>query len=82
MTGMKVRVRLYGTLGQDFPDYRHADGLAVEIAEGTTVAELLAVLQLPQARGTAVALEGKILKADDIIPGGAAVQILQVMSGG
>lgn len=79
---MKVRVRLFGTLGQTFPDYEPTEGLDVEIPKGTTVGELLAILNLSEARGAAVALEGRILKAEDIIPYGVPVHILQVMSGG
>ena len=79
---MKVQVRLFGTLSQDFTDYRHSEGREVEIPEGATVRDLLALLQLSESRGAAVAVDGLILKADDRIRNGVPVHILQVLSGG
>jgi sulfur carrier protein ThiS len=79
---MKVRVRLFGTLRQAFPGYRHAEGLEVEIPEGATAKDLLALLEISESRGAAVAVEGRILKADDRIRGGVPVHVLQVIQGG
>jgi sulfur carrier protein ThiS len=79
---MKVKVRLFGTLSQGFPDYRHSEGMEVEIPEGTTVRDLLTLLQLSESRGAAVAVAGRILKQDDTIRNEVPVHILQVLSGG
>jgi sulfur carrier protein ThiS len=79
---MRIRVKLFGTLSQRHPGYQQAQGLEVEIPEGTTAKDLLAHLEIPESRGVAVAVDGRILKADDRIAGGAPVHVLQVLSGG
>ena len=79
---MKIRVKLFGTLSQRFPGYQHSRGMEVEISDGATAEDLLALLEIPESRGAAVAVEGRILKADDRIGCGAPVHILQVVQGG
>jgi sulfur carrier protein ThiS len=79
---MKIRVKLFGTLSQRFPDYQHAQGMEVEIPDGATAKDLLALLGIPESRGAAIAMEGRILKADDRIGCGAPVHVLQVLHGG
>jgi sulfur carrier protein ThiS len=79
---MKVRVKLYGNLSQRFPGYRHSQGIEVEIPDGTTVKALLAHLKISESQGVAVAMEGRVLKADDIIRGEVPVHVLQSLSGG
>jgi sulfur carrier protein ThiS len=79
---MKVRVKLFGTLSQGFPGYRHSQGIEVEIPEGATVKDLLALLEISESQGAAVTMEGRILKADDNLPHGVPVNVLQTISGG
>jgi sulfur carrier protein ThiS len=79
---MKIRVRLYGTLSQQFPHYRHSEGMEVEIPDGATVKDLLTSLKISESQGVAVAMEGRILKADDTIRGEVPVHVLQSLSGG
>jgi sulfur carrier protein ThiS len=79
---MKVKIRLFGTLRQRFPEYRHSEGLEVEIPDRATVKNLLALLEIPESRGTVAIMEGRILKADDKIRDGVTVNILQSIYGG
>ena len=79
---MKVRVKLFGTLSQGVADYQHSQGMEIEIPHGATAGELLAHLDIPQSRGAAVAVEGRLLNADDRIQCGVPVHILQVIQGG
>lgn len=79
---MKVRVKLFGTFGQRFPGYQHSQGMEVEVPDGATVQDLLAFLDLSAAEGAVVAVEGRILGADDSIRGGVPVHVLPVMHGG
>jgi sulfur carrier protein ThiS len=79
---MKMRVKLYGTLSKRFPDYQHSRGIEVEIPDGATVKDLLALLKIPESQGAVVALEGRILKADDTIRNGVPVNIFQPLAGG
>jgi len=77
-----MRVKLYGTLSQQFPDYRHSQGIEVEIADGATVKNLLALLEISESQGAVVAMEGRILKADDKMGCGAHVHVFQAIHGG
>ena len=55
---MKVKVRLFGTLGQQFPGYDPAKALEVEIPDGARVKDLLAHLGIPEVKGGVAAVEG------------------------
>ena len=79
---MKMRVKLYGTLSQRFPGYQHSQGVEVEIPDGATVKDLLALLEISESQGAVVIVEGRILKADDEIPGGVPVNVVQAIGGG
>ena len=80
--GMKVQVRLFGTLSQGFPDYQPSQGIEVEISEGMTVRELLDRLGLSQSPGTVVIAEGRILKETDRIQGEVPLNVMQAIAGG
>jgi sulfur carrier protein ThiS len=56
--------------------------MEVEIPDGATVKDLLARLEISEKQGAVVAIEGRILKADDMMQGGAPVHVLQSLSGG
>jgi len=79
---MQVKVKLYGTLSRRFPGYRHSAGIEVELPNGTTAKDLLALLQISEVRGVVVISEDRILKADDEIRAGVPVNVLQSISGG
>jgi molybdopterin synthase sulfur carrier subunit len=79
---MNVQVKLYGTLSQRFPGYQPSQGIEVEIPDGTTVKGLLALLEISESQRAVVIVEGRILKADDEIPGRVPVSVLQAIQGG
>jgi sulfur carrier protein ThiS len=79
---MKIRVRLFGTLGRDFPDYQPATGFEIEIPENATVGDLLAHLKIAESDRPVVAINGRIMKPDDILQSETAVQVFQSVFGG
>jgi sulfur carrier protein ThiS len=79
---MKVQVRLYGTLSQQVPNYQHSQGIEVEVPDGARVKDLLAHLAISESQGAVVAMEGRLLKADDTMQLGLPLHILQSLSGG
>jgi sulfur carrier protein ThiS len=79
---MKVKVKLFGTLSQRFPGYRHSEGLEVDLPEGATVKDLFALLGISELQGAVVIVEGRVLKADDKIRRGVPVNVLQAIHGG
>jgi sulfur carrier protein ThiS len=56
--------------------------MEVEIPEGATVKDLLALLEIAESRGAVVVAEGRVLKADDKMPHGVPVNVLQAIGGG
>jgi len=79
---MNVKVKLYGTLSQRFPGYQPSQGIEVEIPDGTTVKDLLALLEISESQRAVVIVEGRILKVDDEIRRGVPVSVLQAIHGG
>lgn len=79
---MKARVRLLGTLPEHYPGTYPESGLEVEIWEDICVAELVELVQLPQECVALVSINGMLSKAQDTIPDGAEVKLLQSVSGG
>ena len=79
---MKVRVTLYGTLSLGVPGYRHAQGIEVELPDGATVNDLLALLEISESQRAVVAIDGRIRKATDKIPGGIHARVFQPVHGG
>ena len=79
---MKLKVRLYGTLSQRFPGYQHSQGIEVDIPDGATVKDLLALLEISEDRGAVVIAEGRILKTDDKMWREVPVTVLQAIYGG
>jgi len=79
---MRLRVKLYGTLGQRFPGYQHSQGIEVELPDGATVKDLLALLKISKSQGAVVVMGGRILKAHDKMRCGVSVHVLQAIHGG
>ena len=79
---MKVMVKLYGTLRQLFPGYRHEEGIEVEIPDGARVMDLLAHLEIPESRMGIIAMEGRIMRPDDKLVEDGSVNVLQPVFGG
>jgi sulfur carrier protein ThiS len=79
---MKLRVKLYGTLSQQFPGYQHSEGVEVEIPEGGTAKDLLALLEISEKQGAVVVRDGQILKGSDTMQGEVPIHVLQSLSGG
>ena len=79
---MKVMVRLHGTLGQEFPEYRSSEGKEIEIPSGTTVKELLAQLDFAELSRAVAIVNGRVMKEDDKIQANAFVDVFQSIQGG
>ncbi len=79
---MKITVKLFGTLSQNFPDYSPDRGLEVEMQEGSKVADLLALLKIPDAQGGTVVRDGLFLSKEEPLTEGSLIQIFQPLFGG
>ena len=74
---MKIRVRLFGTLGQHVRNYNHAQGFEVRIPDGAKIMDLLTHLEISGSDSSFVTVDGRMTKADDELKDGAIVHILQ-----
>lgn len=79
---MKVEVKLFGILGQRFPDYHHEHGMEVEIPDGARVKDLLAHLEISTSQGGIVSVDTRLMKPNDKLQNGALVNIFQPVFGG
>ena len=79
---MRIKAKLYGTLSQLFPGYRHSEGMELDIPDGATVKELLELLEIPESQKAMLTMEGRIQKPDDVIQPGAQVHIFNPIHGG
>ena len=79
---MKIKVKLFGTLGKRFPGYHREQGMDVEVPDGARVKDLLAHLEISKSFGGVVAVEGKLLSEDAKLGNGAEVNIFQSVFGG
>jgi len=79
---MKIKVKLFGTLGQKFPGYDYKKGLEMELPEGARIGDLLARLELSDGNKPVVAVDGLIRRPQDELSQGAVVHVLQAVYGG
>lgn len=79
---MRVSVKLYGTLPNFYRgDYPPA-GLEVDSWQGISVAELVQLVQLPRDQVAIVSINGRLARADDIVPESAEMKFFQPLNGG
>jgi len=79
---MKVKVRLFGTLGKQFPDHDPLDGFEIEIPENANVGDLLDRLEIPKSKIGPVSVEGHLVKAAKILQPGDFIRIYRPIFGG
>ena len=79
---MKIKVRLFGTLGKQFPDHDPLNGFTVEIPDNATVGELLDQLQIPKAKIGLVSVQGRLVKANKKLKPDDFVRIFRPIFGG
>jgi sulfur carrier protein ThiS len=79
---LKIRVKLFGTLGQNFPGYDSLNGMDVNIPDDARVKDLLAHLDIPNTRDYLVIMNKTIAKSTDKLIHGATLHIFQAMAGG
>ena len=79
---MKVKVRLFGTLGKKFPDHDPLKGFEIEIAKNASVGELLDQLEIPKSKIGLVSVEGRLAKSGKILKPGDFIRIYRPIFGG
>ena len=79
---MQVRVKLYGTLGKWVPGYDHQQGLALEVAEGASVADLMARIGVPWKKIGMVSLDGRLANKEAVLQPDMLVKVFHPIFGG
>ncbi|MBW2438969.1 MAG: MoaD/ThiS family protein [Deltaproteobacteria bacterium] len=79
---MKIQVILFGTLRNGFPDHDPVHGLEVELADGSSVADLVDHLEIPRTRLGVVSVGGVLVKADTRLKDRDRVRVFQPIAGG
>jgi sulfur carrier protein ThiS len=79
---MKITIKLHGTLGLRRPGYRPAEGITADVPEGTTIAELFSLLDLPLDQHVSVIMDGRFTKKEANVSDGACLNVFQPMHGG
>lgn len=79
---MQVRVKLYGTLGKGVAGYDHASGMTVEVADGTTITDLMAQLGVPLKKIGMVSLDGRLARKTATLRPGMIVKVFHPIFGG
>ena len=79
---MKVKVRMFGTLGNQFPGHDPLNGFEVEIPDNASVGDLLDQLQIPESKIGLVSVQGHPVRAAHILKPEDFVRIFRPIFGG
>jgi molybdopterin synthase sulfur carrier subunit len=79
---MKIKVRLYGTLGSHIPDFDALKELSLEVPEGSTISDLIDRLAVPRKKVGIVSVDGRLAKATEPLHSGDFVRIYRPLAGG
>ena len=79
---MKVKVRLFGTLGKKFPDHDPLKGFEIEIPEDASVGDLLDQLDIAKSKIGLISVQGRLVKAGKTLKQGDFIRIYRPIFGG
>ena len=79
---MVVRVRLFATLRRHYPHLAIGEPMPVEVAEGTTVGQLLDHLRLPADEVKIVFVNNTVREAGHVLHDGDEMGIFPPVGGG
>ena len=79
---VKITVKLFGPLSLIVPGYHPDYGLVLEMQEGSTVTDLMALLKVAHSGGETVLSEGRLLKGEEKLIPGSTLEIFQALHGG
>ena len=79
---MKIRVILFGTLRKSFPVHDPVYGMEVDVPKGSTVGDLMSIIDLPAKKFGMVSMDGHLVKAGDLLQENSVVRVFQPIFGG
>lgn len=79
---MKIRVKLYGTLGKDLPAHDPIDGLACDLPDGACVLDLIERLKISRKKVGIISVDGRLVKDSQVLTAGNFVRLYRPIFGG
>ena len=79
---MKIKVKLFGTLEQNFTGYDSLKGIEVNISDDASIKDLLAHLDIPEIKGCFVCMNNCVVTDEIQLINNARICILQALAGG
>lgn len=79
---MKVRVRLFGTLGRRVPGFAPGELKEIELPQGAAIRQLLLSMGLSTPRDGIVTVGGRVRKEEEPLEEGDTVEVLPSLHGG
>jgi len=79
---MKIQVILFGTLRKGFSTHDPTHGLEVDLADGSSVGDLVDYLEIPRSELGLVSVGGILVKADAKLADRNCVRVFQPIAGG
>jgi molybdopterin synthase sulfur carrier subunit len=79
---MKVRVKLFATLRELFPELGIGEAMEVEVPEGASVGALISHLKLPPEEVKLVYVNGRLRDKDHVLSEGDEIGIFPPVGGG
>jgi sulfur carrier protein ThiS len=79
---MPIQIFLNATLRRFFPDYNPYQGISLDVAPGTTIAEVISLLSLPPEETTLLMVNGRRQEADFALEGTERLGLFPPIGGG
>ncbi|HDQ71484.1 MAG TPA: MoaD/ThiS family protein [Chloroflexi bacterium] len=79
---MEVHVKLFATLRRHYPEMEIGEAMPVELAEGATVDQLLASMDLPTDQVKVVFVNGVVQPGDHVLQADDVVGLFPPVGGG
>jgi sulfur carrier protein ThiS len=79
---MKVEINLYATLARFLPQQVIENNRKVDVRDGSTIAELLKELNVPEKQVKLIFLDGVRANKDDVLREGSRVGVFPPVGGG
>ena len=79
---MKIKIRLYGTLGNNISGHDPLKGMEIEVPDDATAGDLIDQLNIPKKKVGIISVNGNLVKKTQPLQSGNIVRIYRPIAGG
>ena len=79
---MRIRVRLYGTLGNHISGHDPLNGMEIEVPDDATAEDLIDQLDIPRKKVGIISVDGNLVKKTQALQDGNMVRMYRPIAGG